>query len=113
MDDQAYACQTAGVLGPGGGAQVDPLSCQSTEGQWRNAGQMPPCRGSSGALTPSSSNMSTTAPAGLVNRAGPGVGQMSHSPSTINALPGIMSNGAWDTSPRSGMGSRRDCAPRF
>ncbi|KNZ56966.1 uncharacterized protein VP01_2276g2, partial [Puccinia sorghi] len=37
-------------------------------------------------------------------------GQMSRSPST-NALPGIMSNGARDTSPRSGRGSRRDCAP--
>ncbi|OAV86878.1 hypothetical protein PTTG_09114 [Puccinia triticina 1-1 BBBD Race 1] len=37
-------------------------------------------------------------------------GQMSRSPST-NALPGIMSNGARDTSRRSGRGSRRDGAP--
>ncbi|KNZ56969.1 hypothetical protein VP01_2276g5 [Puccinia sorghi] len=73
MDRQGYARQTARVLGRGCGARVDPLSCtQSTGGQRRNAGQMPPCCGSSGALTLSSSNTSTTAPAGLVNRARPG-----------------------------------------
>ncbi|KNE93094.1 hypothetical protein PSTG_13483 [Puccinia striiformis f. sp. tritici PST-78] len=37
-------------------------------------------------------------------------GQMSRTPSS-NALPGIMSNGARDTSRRSGRGSRRDGAP--
>jgi len=133
-------------------AGMNPMSrTQSTGGQRRNAGQMPPSRGPSGSLTPSGGNMSTMAPAGLVNRAGPGAGmpmfntgasrsseerfnqsnrasmgampigmglmlpgrptgQMSRSPST-NALPGIMSNGARDTTRRSGRGSRRDGAP--
>ncbi|PLW32456.1 hypothetical protein PCASD_17953 [Puccinia coronata f. sp. avenae] len=131
---------------------MNPMSrTQSTGGQRRNGGQMPPSRGASGSLTPSASNMSSMGPAGLVNRAGPGggmpmfnagvnrtseerfnqsnrtsmgampigmgimlpgrpTGQMSRSPST-NALPGIMSNGARDTSRRSGRGSRRDGAP--
>ncbi|KAA1106796.1 hypothetical protein PGTUg99_004160 [Puccinia graminis f. sp. tritici] len=133
-------------------AGMNPMSrTQSTGGQRRNAGQMPPSsRGPSGSLTPSGGNMSMMGPAGLANRAGPGAGmpmfntgatrsseerfnqsnrpsmgampigmgimlpgrptgQMSRSPST-NALPGIMSNGARDTSRRSGRGSRRDGA---
>ncbi|KNZ49198.1 hypothetical protein VP01_515g14 [Puccinia sorghi] len=92
---------------------LDCTSCSRTQytgGQRRNAGQMPPGRGPSDSLTPSGSKMSTMAPAGIVDQAGPGAaskgsmplgmglmlsgqptGQMLRNPST-NSLPGIMSN---------------------
>ncbi|KNZ51585.1 hypothetical protein VP01_389g5 [Puccinia sorghi] len=96
-------------------AGMNPMSRnQSTGGQRANAGQMPPCRGPSGSLTPSiprRSSFMSAIPIGMgLMLLGQPTGQMLHSPST-NALPGIMSNGAQDTCQHSGRGSRQDGAP--